>query len=427
MDIIDNLIYAAYVSPLQQTFPAALPQPAQPPARDRIVSNYIPAFAAPVMPNVTGGTYTLAEKTDFCSYNDADVIESAIGRHWYDIDARANYDTNGITPFGDPANGTRLISFENTSNYHLLYAYLLENTRILQIFERLLEKYFLDEELGISNNAQVVSWINNSEKLFFKDDLRSRLRPNFDATRRNVYWRMFGMDLAFGDINSQNTTIPYHKAKSSNQQFIPLFEKYLAEIWQGYINARNISGENHSDINVLIELATQLQEMLQARRGLFGLNYSNQNLSKEEFNSVLITSWFTFIISYNSPVVNFLNCQSSTIGERLLNIGTKVGVPAHTRCQSLFEMAGPASNILTSLETGGFLNNQANVQTMLSSMNPPPAIPPAQVFINFMEDFLRVINNWEKATGHRIKNPEARITGTLKVDQRTSKPVLVAN
>ena len=64
---------------------------------------------------------------------------------------------------------------------------------------------------------------------------------------------------------------------------------------------------------------------------------------------------------------------------------------------------------------------------MLSSMKPPPAIPPAQVFINFMEDFLRVINNWEKATGHRIKNPEARITGTLKVDQRTSKPVLVAN
>jgi hypothetical protein len=116
-------------------------------------------------------------------------------------------------------------------------------------------------------------------------------------------------------------------------------------------------------------------------------------------------------------LVDFLNCQSSSIGERLLKIGAKVGIPAHSKCQALFEMAGAAANILISIETGGFLNNPVSVQTMLSSLNPPPAVPPGAVFINFMTDFLTVINNWEKATGHKIKNPDANVTGTVKVQQ----------
>ncbi|MFZ0456803.1 MAG: hypothetical protein WAM24_23840 [Ignavibacteriaceae bacterium] len=427
MDIIDNLIYAAYASPLQQAFAAAFPQPAQPPARDRIVSDYIPAFIAPAMPAVAGGNYTIAEKMNFCAYDDPAIIENSIQRHWYDVDGQFNYDTGGLTPAGGLINGIRLISFEDTSHYHLLYAYLLENTRVIQIFERLLEKFFADEEVGIPDNNQVVTWLHNSERLFFKNNATSRIRSGTDSVRRNAYWRMFGMDLAFGDINSQSNTIPYYKAKSSNQQFILLFEKYLTEIWQGYINARNSAGENHTDVNVIGDLATQLRELLNARRGVGGLSYANQNLSREEFYSVLITSWFTFIISENTPVVEFLNCQSSTIGERLLKIGTKVGVPAHSKCQSLFEMAAAASNILVNLELGGILDDSPQIQIILSALNPPPAIPPAQNYVDFMQDFLTIINNWEKATGHRIKNPETRVSGTLKIDQKTAKPVLVAN
>ena len=223
----------------------------------------------------------------------------------------------------------------------------MENTRILQIFERFIEKYLFDEEFGIADDFLVFDWIQNAERLFFKNDshsstnIRSLIRPSADASRRNAYWRMFGMDLAFGDINSQsNTSIQYYKAKASNQEFIVLFEKYLSEIWQGYINARNTAGANTSDINIVVDLARQLKEILIARRGnTSAKTYANLNLSREEFSSTLITSWFTFIISHNSPVVNFLNCQSSTIGERLLKIGAKVGVPAHSKCQSLFEIA----------------------------------------------------------------------------------------
>jgi hypothetical protein len=116
--------------------------------------------------------------------------------------------------------------------------------------------------------------------------------------------------------------------------------------------------------------------------------------------------------------VQFLNCQSSTIGERLIKIGNKVGIPAHTKCQALFEMAGPASNILTLLEAGGYLDSNVNVQTMLSSLNPAT---PISTDSDYMNAFLTVINNWEKATGHKIKNPEANITGTVRVQQNGVK------
>jgi hypothetical protein len=346
-----------------------------------------------------------------------------------------NYDTGGVTPTGGAANGVRLASFEESSTYHLINAYLLENTRILQIFERFVEKYLVDEEFGIAANSQVFNWIQNAERLFFKSDtqvfsnIRSLIRPSSDASRRNAYWRMFGMDLAFGDINSQNNgSLAYHKAKSTNQEFVPLFEKYLCEIWQGYINSRNTAGVNTADINILVDLAQQLREMLIARRGNTDLNtYANLNLSREEFSSVLVTSWFTFIISDNTPVVEFLNCQSSTIGERLLKIGAKVGIPAHRKCQSLFEMAGPAANILINIEAGNILDNPGVMQSILSSLNPNPPAAPQQVNVDFMTDFLTVINNWEKATGHRIKNPEGNITGTVKIQQNGVKPQVSAN
>jgi hypothetical protein len=213
-------------------------------------------------------------------------------------------------------------------------------------------------------------------------------------------------------MQSQNGSIPYNKSKASNQQFIILFERYLSEIWQGYINARNTSGANTSDVNILIELSQQIQEMLIARRGNMNNTYAHQNLSKEEYSSVLMSNWFAFMVSFDSPIVTHLGCQSSTIGERLMKIGDKIGIPAHRKCQSLFEMASPASTVLLAVEVGGLLDDSAWVQTMLSSLN--PGVAPS-IQRSFMNDFLTVINNWEKATGHRIKNPEGNITGTVKI------------
>ncbi|MFL5788216.1 MAG: hypothetical protein ACJ748_09185 [Flavisolibacter sp.] len=427
MDAIDNLIFATINSPIAP-FPSG-----------RIVSDYLnPPFALTLTPvtitpngfSTPVSSFALPDKRAYISYQDYSIIERAMVRHWHDVDAAGTYVWPGTPP-------TTMSDFTQSPNYHLIYAYLLENTRILQIFERVIEKYVMDEELGVAQIPEVLQWIFNSEKLFFKDEntrssnIRSLIRPSYDANRRNAYYRMFGIDLAFGDISSgSGSTMQYYKANTANQQFIPLFERYLSEIWQAYTNARNTSGQNSSDVNNVVELAVQLQELLAARRGgrPGGPNiYATRNLSYEEFSSVILLSWFTFIISDNTPVVQFLNCQSSTIGERLIKIGNKVGIQAHTKCQAMFEMAGAAANILNLLEAGGYLDNNGNVQNMLSSLNPPVTL---SLDSDYMNAFLTVINNWEKATGHKIKNPEANITGTVKVQQNGTvvapkpKPVL---
>ncbi len=441
MDIIDNLLYATFASPLQPNLAAGYP------AANRIISDYISKFDLledPLNVGTPGDpvfSYLLPTKLNFCSYQDPDVIEATILRHWHDINTKVNYDASGTHAQGlsIPINYS---SFEKSSTYHLIFAYLVENTRILQIFERMIERYLQDEELGIAEDPIAFNWIQNAERLFFKNDtlrsanIRSLIRPNSDATRRNAYWRMFGMDLAFGDINSSvNGQLQYVKAKTSNQQFIALFEKYLSEIWQSYINANNSSGVNTSDINIVVDLATQLRELLIARRGNVGTaSYANLNLSREEFSSVLMTSWFTFIISFDSAVVQFLNCQSSTIGERLIKIGNKVGIPAHNKCQSLFEMAGAASYILRTIEEGGVFDSPSTMPDILKSLIPGGTGTDKNK--NFMSDFLTVINNWEKATGHFLKTAGTNITGSVRVQPPPSngkmlptngKPVVAAS
>lgn len=427
MDALDNLVFATLQSPLQ--------------SGAGITSDYIPSAFGGFVPGVipTGAFnplygFSVQDKELYTSYADYSIFEDAIVRHWYDING------NGVPgSFADnfqyewPAVGI-LSDFTQSSSYHLIYAYLIENTRILQIFERLIDKYLNDEVFGIAP-ANVYQWIMNSERVFFKGEssrshnIRSLIRPNAESNRRNAYYRMFGIDLAFGDIHSgTGGTAPYYKAKTANQQFIPLFERYLAEVWQGYTNARNAIGPNTTDVNNLVLIASQIRELLKARRGGRpggAVNaYMATNLSMEEFAAVLLVTWFTFIISEDTQVVKFLNCQSSTIGERLIKIGEKVGIPAHTKCQSMFEMAAAASNILNVIEVGTYLENDSNVQTMLSSLN-PGTLP--SINSDYMRSFLIVINNWEKATGHKIKNPESNITGTVMVQQNGVKAKTMMN
>ena len=418
MDILDNVMFASFFRQL---------------TGGRVIeSDYIPnpgTFPLPVVSNpatplVPVYNYSLGNKLGYSILDDPQFIEKGILRHWFDVNDAAIY-------VGPPSQGfPQYSSFKYSSTYHLIYAYLIENTRILQIFERVIDKYLHDEELGIADNFNTFNWIQNSERLFFKSDipkqtnLRSILRPNSDNSRRNAYFRMFGMDLAFGDIDPQNPAKPYIKGKASNQQFIVLFERYLSEVWQGFINAKNTSGPNTADVNILVELAQEIREILIARRGsVTATSYARLNLSKEEFSSVLMNSWFSFVVSYNSPIVNYLNAQSSTVGERLMKIGTKVGIPAHSKCQALFDMAGSAANVLLAVEVGGLLDDPSWVQQMLTSFQGTITTPLKATQRKFMDDFLTVINNWEKATGHRIKNPEANIRGTVKISSNGAPAV----
>ncbi|MCW3463507.1 hypothetical protein [Chitinophaga nivalis] len=408
MDILDNIIYAHLNSKLQDN--------------TLIHSDFIPDFSAPAPKPVNATrpvkiyTYSPEDKFKYQAYEDVSSIEKAINLHWYDVNNAKKYKLPG---------GETVSDFAITTTYHLISPYLIENTKLLLVMEKLIEKYMHDEDLGLAvgmaNGEVVFNWLQNAEKLFFKSDypragnVRSLLRTSADATRRNAYWRMFGMDLAFGD---NNPGTGYYKAQASNQEFVALFEKYLAEIWQGFQNARNTSGPNTTDVNVICELAIDLNDRLLARRGaaLGTTKYANQNLAREEFAAVLITTWFTLPFTFNSPFVELFNLKSSVIGDRVARAGNKAGIMIHNKSQALFEMAGPAAIVLSAIELGDALTDPTYIQGLLSSLNPGVVRP---VEAELMNHFLTVINNWEKATSHRIKNPAANLNGKVVITDTT--------
>ena len=449
MDAIDNLIYctlnvSAYPSLFRSNALGSdfevigINEPANPPVN-------LPGGTYPS--NFNGATgitsYQVNTRLQFVTLDDNEVIENAIIKHWYDTVNRVSYtdaiglvDPTGVTfPMYNPLNSVpgpkpaieAFIKF-NTPPYHLIFSYLVENTRIVQIFERLIWMYVHDEKLTKANNADAFRWIMNTESLFFggaraseRRGASSNLRPISEATRRNAYMRMFGMDLAFGDPN--NNTFPYVKADFSNSSFITLFESFLIEFWKGFSNANNTSGQNTTDTEHLEDLARRLQELMMSRRTT-ELNFNNYryfNLSVEEYSAYIFMYWLFFIISYDSPVVDYLNCNANTPGDRLIAIGKKVGMPAHTKSVAILDIAQPMNLILRSMELGLF--NNANflqrVIRSLSTINPIPNPTPQE--IDILNNVLLIINNWEKATGHKIKNPESNITGTVRILQNGAK------
>ena len=92
---------------------------------------------------------------------------------------------------------------------HLIYAYMIENTRIYEIFRRVLYEFLYGEKLGVPlPDAQ--DWLRNTEELFYRDPppffittITSDIRADLRASRRNAYQRMFGMDLNHGTDDGQ--------------------------------------------------------------------------------------------------------------------------------------------------------------------------------------------------------------------------------
>lgn len=434
MDLINNLVFTALhkVDPFDRITPKFFDLPAQLGG---------PLFTGTLQPppepddHETFYSYKTGIIEKFCAFDDPEFLENAVQKHWSDMVGGRNYvttDNKIATHFKDPAPGGKLMP-----PYHMVYAYLVENTRIAQIFEKLLFLYMHDEKLTkitpttIQNRA-AFQWIVNTENLFFKNlannslrNIVSQVRISADATRRNAYFRMLGMDLAFGDLNT-NSPVSFYKGEFNNQPFIVLLEKLLSEIWQAYTNAKNQVGANTTDMFVIIDTARKIQEMLLARRTTETdfTNYQYWNLSKEEYASVVMMSWLYEVVSYNSPIVQFLRCNGNTPGERLINIGNKVGLPAHSKSEGLLDIAPPMNTLLRRIEFGHYNDENAVDKIIRSQALLLAPTDPSRIALN---DLLLIINNWEKATGHRIKNPEANITGTVKVQQNGVKAQTAMN
>lgn len=283
---------------------------------------------------------------------------------------------------------------------HLIYAYMIENTRAYEIMGRVLAEYTQGERLGILREDASYQWLRTTEELFYKDaspiqpyNLVSRIRPDIAASRRNAYYRMFGMDLNHGRDGA--AAYPYVKPPVANREFVATFEEFLRQVWRAIENANNFLANNPTDFPAIQDLADRLENMLTARRGGAG----RPNLAREEFLAVCLAAWLDLTLSVNSPIVRELAASAPSPEERLRQIGERVGLPAHGRSHSYFIIASRVSSLLQLIELGSF-NTRAGAETLAANGS--------------VRDMVAdVIHHWSLISGRSLKAMPTSPTATL--------------
>jgi hypothetical protein len=284
---------------------------------------------------------------------------------------------------------------------HLIYAYMIENTRVYEIFRRVLEEYAYGERLG-SPSVATQRWLRTTEQMFYGPDspfqvysVTSWIRPDVRGARRNAYFRMFGMDLNHG--TDDNRPYPYPRSAAANVEFVSTFEDLLREVWRGIENFRNTAGAVPTDDATIANLARRLYDMLIVRR-------TGGNLAREELQHVSTMSWFHLTLSFDSPIVVNLEAQASSPEERLLKIGERVGLPAHSRSGTYFRLADSMSLILRAIELAQF-NDEPTARTLYTPM--PPAAAP-----EIHDAMVGIIRDWSIATGRDMKARQVSVAPT---------------
>ena len=305
------------------------------------------------------------------------------------------------------ANGTetRKVSCSIVSD-HLIYAYMIENTRAYEIFYRVLYEYLHGERLE-TPSEETQRWLRLTEELFYRDTppfyafgVSSYVRPDIRASRSNAYYRMFGLDLNHGAQDGR--PYPYVKPAAANRDFVATFERFLWEVWRGIVNARNIVGPSTKDDAAMADLAGRLQRMLQERR-------KDGNLLREEFFFVATMSWLHLTLQFDeSPVVVDLRAKGATPAERLQKIGERVGLPAHGRAHELFSLADPMSRLMIALESGS-LSSIGTVPVLYLEGTP------------LRRDIETIMTDWSSATGRNVKGDPVNVSPSVPL---TATPAL---
>lgn len=272
--------------------------------------------------------------------------------------------------------------------HHLIYAYMIENTRVADVFRRVIDSFLHGEKLS-ALSAQSQRWLWTTEELFFRDPppfsiatQTSMIRPLLAATRANAYQRFFGMTLNVADANKPAFTVAEH----ANADFVAVFDEFLHEVWQGRSNFANAVGARPTDDQKIAELATRLCDMLRARR-------TNGTLAREEFLAVSLMAWFHATLeAATHPLITDLRAEAPSAEERLFKIAQRVGYPAHGLSKSYFEIAEPISRLLISIEQEIY-NDAAAVPALYT-----PTTPQGQ-----SADLDIIITHWSIIRGRDVK------------------------
>lgn len=286
---------------------------------------------------------------------------------------------------------------------HLMYAYLVENTRVFDIAEAVMRELLNGERLGPVINPSTHRWVRATEDLFYQPgtgfvaSLTSGLRPDAGGVRRNAYFRMFGIDLNHG---RGDQPYPYIKADAANSAFVQTLEQALSELWRAYINRRNQQGTDVTDIGALGELLSRLRAMMRDRR-----QKNVRALAREEFASVAMASWYKLLLTSDNDIVSDLRATASSDEERLRRMGDRVAMAPHSKARSLIQLADvpsgttdPAVIALGSLPTwlleieDGRFEQDAAIRVLFDDTTA------------HTQRTLNIITHWSIATGRDLKS-----------------------
>jgi hypothetical protein len=298
---------------------------------------------------------------EFTTYPDTAQIKNAMSDYWQRLgkyDKLIKAEKTSGNPIYFDGQGKYIGYYPNM---HLMYAYMMENTKIVQIFEKIIMLYQNGEDLTIPmNNTNLLSrpWLDNTHLLFYSNSPyaiwndNSLLGSNFEAIRRNAFFRIFGLDLNHGIGENNTQPVLYNRANHTNSGFIAQLENFLKLCWQMIINFSNTSSVNTTDLIALQEQANALKNMLLARRTTENNldNYPVLNLSKVEYTSVVMMHWLNHAISYNSPIVREMGAEGVTAAERLSRLGQRVNIPCHSKAGNFLDLAPLLATLLRLVE-----------------------------------------------------------------------------
>ncbi|WP_042876355.1 hypothetical protein [Cupriavidus necator] len=269
---------------------------------------------------------------------------------------------------------------------HLAYSYVLENTRASQILRRVVREYRSGEGLGVPS-PQTRRWLEATEALLHGAGnliapwlSTSAARQDAEGVRRNAYWRLLGMDLAFG--TEDNRPAEYVKASAANTDFVRLFEELLYELWRAISNIKNLVAGNETDQDRIFRIAQELQFVLRSRR-------LGEMLDREELAAATVLGWIELTLSNDNFVVTDLKAQSTSSANRLRLIGNRVGLQAHSKSAALLSMSEHISILLRTIESAVI------TETTVAKLY-QPGTP-------IGEATRRVITEWSAATGRDLK------------------------
>ncbi len=269
---------------------------------------------------------------------------------------------------------------------HLIYAYMVENTRIFEIFERVIRVFVHGERFGVPSHA-TQAWLRATEELFFRPSvpfgigtLTSDVRPDGRAGRRNAYYRMFGLDLNHGAAD--NKSYIFERPDAANRDFVGTLERLLYEVWRGIVNSQNTSGKRDTDDEAIHALCERLRDMLTLRR-------RNGILNREEFWFTSTMSWLHMVLEQDSPIIDDLQAQATSPEDRLMKVGNRVGLPAHGKSRSFLILGDLLSRFLIDIEMGSY-TGVAQAQTLYT--------------VPLTRDLMQeIITHYSMATGRDIK------------------------